>query len=172
MLSAFICPLALIWRNAPHLYSLSVGQLTFYNRPFFFFLEIPEGTKQVCTTCFGRINKRIGQLEEAGMEARSETEDVSWTDAEVELLKIGLRSHGNNWDKIGPSLPEKTPDQCKKYFYRMRKKLQLDKIVMEYKKVSPYLSFPSFCSLSLSHYTEIARSSNCISFPLYLSFSL
>ena len=101
-----------------------------------FLLEIPEGTKQVCTTCFGRINKRIGQLEEAGMESRPETEDVSWTDAEVELLKIGLRSHGNNWDKIGPSLPEKTPDQCKKYFYRMRKKLQLDKIVMEYKKVS------------------------------------
>ena len=25
------------------------------------FPEIPEGTKQVCTTCFGRINKRISQ---------------------------------------------------------------------------------------------------------------
>ena len=58
-------------------------------------------------------------------------------------------------DKIGPSLPEKTPDQCKKYFYRMRKKLQLDKIVMEYKKVShnsSSISLSSSLSPSLCPY--------------------
>ena len=60
---------------------------------------------------------------------------AAWADAEVELLRLGLRTHGNNWAKISPSLPEKTPAQCKEYFYSMRKKLQLDKIVQEYKKV-------------------------------------
>lgn len=60
---------------------------------------------------------------------------MPWADAEIELLRLGLRSHGNNWEKISTTLPEKTPEQCKKYFYSMRKKLQLDKIVHEYKKV-------------------------------------
>lgn len=97
-------------------------------------LQIPEGTKQVCTTCFGRINKRIGQLEDG--DKKVEKEEVPWADAEIELLRLGLRSHGNNWEKISTTLPEKTPEQCKKYFYSMRKKLQLDKIVHEYKKAN------------------------------------
>ena len=65
------------------------------------------------------------------------TANSSWSENEIELVKIGLRSHGatNQWAKICESLPDKSADQCKAFFYANRTKLQLDKIVKEYKKV-------------------------------------
>ena len=131
-----------------------------------FVVEIPEGTKQVCTTCFGRINKRISQLDQledgpggggagggdqgntrkpgqGGSDLQrgggSNADDLAalsaWSDNEVELLKIGLRASGTDWPKICESLPDKTGEQCKAFFYASRAKLHLDKIVKEYKKV-------------------------------------
>lgn len=68
-------------------------------------------------------------------ERKADKEEVNWTEAEVDLLKQGLRQHGSHWDKVAALIPEKRGDQCKKYFYSMRKKENLDKIVQEYKKV-------------------------------------
>jgi hypothetical protein len=59
--------------------------------------EIPAGTKRVCTTCFGRIHKRLCQLEEgetSGTAATKKTDSeelVTWTDNEIELVKQSLR---------------------------------------------------------------------------------
>ncbi len=72
------------------------------------FAEIPAGTKRVCTTCFGRIHKRLCQLEEGetnntaggggsssgsgGKKAATDSEEqVSWSDNEIELVKQSLR---------------------------------------------------------------------------------
>jgi hypothetical protein len=61
----------------------------------------------VCTTCFGRIHKRLCQLEEGetnntagggsisgggGKKAAADSEEqVSWSDNEIELVKQSLR---------------------------------------------------------------------------------
>lgn len=37
---------------------------------------------------------------------------------------------------MSEKLNNKTSDQCKKFFYENRKKFQLDKLVLEYKRVS------------------------------------
>jgi hypothetical protein len=36
---------------------------------------------------------------------------------------------------MSEKLNNKTSDQCKKFFYESRKKFQLDKLVLEYKRV-------------------------------------
>jgi hypothetical protein len=61
-----------------------------------------------------------------------------WTDDEVEVVKTCLRLSGKNWLLMSDKLSNKTADQCKKFFYDTRKKFQLDKLVLEYKRVSCY----------------------------------
>lgn len=59
-----------------------------------------------------------------------------WREDEIEILKSCLRSNGKNWSVMSEALNKsKSPDQCKKFFYSARKKHQLDKIVLEYKRV-------------------------------------
>ena len=62
---------------------------------------------------------------------------ASWSEEDQEQMKSCLRSQGRNWqavaDKMGGG---RTPEQCKKFFYANRKKLNLDKIVLEYKRAN------------------------------------
>ena len=58
-----------------------------------------------------------------------------WTDEETEKMKSGLRAHGRSWPQVSERVPTRTAEQCKKFFYDNRKRLGLDKIVSEYKKV-------------------------------------
>ena len=114
-------------------------------------MGLPEGTKKVCTACFTRITRRIQQLDvggaEGGAEAKKEKEEsVSWTDAEIESAKTSLKSHGTNWAKMAELIKSKTEEQCKKFFYSQRKRLQLDKLVTEYKKSRSGSDKPSLTS--------------------------
>ena len=98
-------------------------------------LQLPENIKRVCTACFTRITRRISQPDLAGdASKKKEEENVVWTDAEVEAAKLSLRSHGTDWSKMSDSIKTKTYDQCKKFYDNQRKRLQLDKLVTEYKK--------------------------------------
>jgi hypothetical protein len=49
-----------------------------------------------------------------------------------------LRQFGRSWDRLSEVLPDKSLEQCKQFFYKERKRYQLDKIVHEFKKVSIY----------------------------------
>ena len=111
------------------------------------FPEIPEGTKQVCTTCFSRINKRISQaqddetlnLDKNAATPRDSKEtykvgDVVWSAEDVAFLEMVLRTEGKDWAKVASKVPEKSASECKKFFYAHRKKLDLDTLVAEYKK--------------------------------------
>ena len=101
--------------------------------------EIPDGTKKCCSACFTKMTRKIAQLVGGGSGfdlVKSEGPDALWTDDEIELLKTCLRLSGRNWSLMADKLSNKTSDQCKKFFYENRKKLQLDKLVMEYKRVS------------------------------------
>ena len=110
------------------------------------FSEIPEGTKQVCTTCFGRINKRISQAQEDEVardtnstNSRDTKEtykvgEVIWSNEEVTLLEMALRELGTDWAKIASKVPDKKASECKKFFYAHRKKLGLNEMVADYKK--------------------------------------
>ena len=62
----------------------------------------------------------------------------AWADAEIEAVKAGLRAHGRNWAALAGAMKggSKTAEQCKKFFYENRKKCGLDKIILEYKRVS------------------------------------
>ena len=62
---------------------------------------------------------------------------AAWADGEVEAMKAELRAHGRNWTALAGKIGSKTADQCKKFFYENRKKCGLDKIILEYKRVSP-----------------------------------
>ena len=62
---------------------------------------------------------------------------AAWADGEVEAMKAELRAHGRNWAALAGKIGSKTADQCKKFFYENRKKCGLDKIILEYKRVSP-----------------------------------
>jgi len=109
-------------------------------------LQIPEGTKQVCTTCFGRINKRISQAQEDEVardtnstNSRDTKEtykvgEVIWSNEEVTLLEMALRELGTDWAKIASKVPDKKASECKKFFYAHRKKLGLNEMVADYKK--------------------------------------
>ena len=110
-------------------------------------LEIPENTKQVCTTCFGRINKRISQAQEdetLNQDKNNSTPrdsketykvgEVVWSAEEVVFLEMVLRTEGKDWAKVASKVPEKSASECKKFFYAHRKKLDLDDMVAEYKK--------------------------------------
>ena len=106
------------------------------------FSGIPEGTKKCCQVCFNKINRRTSQLLGASenhkaVNSVAETnDDAAWQEDEVEILKTGLRNSGKNWAVIAEAFgSKKTRDQCKKFFYNFRKKHQLDKIVLEYKRV-------------------------------------
>ena len=104
-------------------------------------LQLPEGSKRVCTTCFTRITRRIAQLDsETGASGSADNvkkekdEAVQWTDAEIEAAKNSLKSAGTSWSKMTEAVKTKTEKQCKEFFYSQRKRLQLDKLVAEYKK--------------------------------------
>ena len=124
------------------------------------FTEIPAGTKKCCQACFQRISRKIGQMSSgANSPASSNTADgaagksapadgsdskgdkgglkAAWADGEVEAMKAELRAHGRNWAALAGKIGSKTADQCKKFFYENRKKCGLDKIILEYKRVSP-----------------------------------
>lgn len=59
-----------------------------------------------------------------------------WTDEETNALKKGIRAHGTHWNEISKLVgPNKTHYQCKDFYYSFRKKLGLDLLVQEYKKV-------------------------------------
>ena len=104
-----------------------------------FFTEIPDGTKKCCSACFTKMTRKIAQLMGGGtgpeITIKSEGPDPQWTDDEVEILKTCLRSTGRNWSIMSEKLSNKSSDQCKKFFYESRKKFQLDKLVLEYKRV-------------------------------------
>jgi hypothetical protein len=96
--------------------------------------------RKVCTACFTRLNRRIAQLTDGSTGANPKTEpettSATWLEDEIETLKNCLKICGRNWGLISQKLNEtKTPEQCKKFFYNNRKKLQLDKLVTEYKRV-------------------------------------
>lgn len=100
-------------------------------------LQLPENTKRVCTACFTRITRRISQLEGISGEVKKEKEEpVNWSEAEIESARESLRSHGTNWSRMAEAVKEKTEEQCKKFFYNQRKRLQLDKVVTEYKRAT------------------------------------
>ena len=61
---------------------------------------------------------------------------AAWADGEVEAMKAELRAHGRNWTALAGKISTKTAEQCKKFFYENRKKCGLDKIILEYKRVS------------------------------------
>ena len=64
---------------------------------------------------------------------------AAWADGEVEAMKAELRAHGRNWAALAGKISTKTAEQCKKFFYENRKKCGLDKIILEYKRVSANL---------------------------------
>jgi Myb-like DNA-binding domain len=83
-------------------------------------------------------HRRIAQLIGGGSLqdlVKSEGPDALWTDDEIEVLKTCLRLSGRNWSLMAEKLSSKSSDQCKKFFYENRKKFQLDKLVLEYKRV-------------------------------------
>ena len=104
-------------------------------------LQLPEGAKKVCTTCFTRITRRIAQLDnETGASSSADNvkkekdEAVQWTDTEIDAAKTSLKNAGTSWSKMTEAVKSKTEKQCKEFFYSQRKRLQLDKLVAEYKK--------------------------------------
>lgn len=59
-----------------------------------------------------------------------------WTDEETNALKKGIREHGTRWSEISKLIgPNKSHYQCKEFYFSFRKKLGLDLLVQEYKKV-------------------------------------
>jgi glycosidase len=63
-------------------------------------------------------------------------DEAAWTDDQTDQIKTLLKAHGRNWNVVAEKLGGgKTSEQCKKFFYTNRKKLNLDKIVLEYKRV-------------------------------------
>lgn len=99
-------------------------------------LQLPDKTKHVCAACFTRITRRISVLECTENKVKKEEELVAWADEAVEKAKTSLRQYGTNWSKMSEAVRDKTEDQCKKFFYNQRKRLQLDKLVQEYKRAS------------------------------------
>ena len=115
--------------------------------------EIPDGTKKCCSACFTKMTRRIGQLiGGASLQdlVKSDGPEPLWTDDEVEVLKTCLRLSGRNWSLMSEKLNNKTSDQCKKFFYENRKKFQLDKLVLEYKRVCSCSSCVLFLRLGTS----------------------
>lgn len=106
-----------------------------------FLPEIPNGTKKCCSACFQRIMRKINQLtggacnSPAESVVKTEADLTSWADDEVDKFKNLLKSNGRNWSVISEKIANRTPEQCKKFFYNNKKKFGLDKIVLEYKKV-------------------------------------
>ena len=77
----------------------------------------------------------------AGAGAAAASASPTWADAEVEAVKAELRAHGRNWPALAAAMKgSKTAEQCKKFFYENRKKCGLDKIILEYKRVSEWLT--------------------------------
>ena len=105
------------------------------------FSEIPEGTKKCCSACLTRLTRKITQLTGSSENHKSRSEErleqvLLWREEEIETLKSCLRTSGKNWSVMSETLNKtKSPEQCKKFFYGQRKKHQLDKLVLEYKRV-------------------------------------
>ena len=110
--------------------------------------KITENTKKCCSACFTRLTRRIAQVTENQSSIKTEPQDgqhgqssgssspsIAWTEDEIEVFKHCLKSTGRNWAVVSQKVNNsKTPEQCKKFFYNNRKKLQLDKLVTEYKR--------------------------------------
>ncbi len=142
-------------------------------------LEIYEGTKKCCAACFNRLNRKIAQVADgnalAASSIKNENENSNssspaagsggsgtpWNDDEIEIVKASLRSSGRNWAVMSQKLNgSKSGEQCKKFFYSKRKVLQLDKIVLDFKRVrNPQALFivQSFLTLLLECFRRIKR---------------
>ena len=86
---------------------------------------------------------------------------MKWSEGEIESFKSALRSHGKNWSAIAEGMTasasekatpvgpkgkhnsaaassdkcKKSAEQCKSFFFTHRKQQQLDKILIERKRV-------------------------------------
>jgi len=85
--------------------------------------------------------------------AATNNEEGTWTDEQIEQMKVLLKANGRNWSLVAERLVGgKSAEQCKKFFYARRKKLNLDKIVLEYKRVSKETALSHVAaSLTLTH---------------------
>ena len=86
---------------------------------------------------------------------------MKWSEVEIESFKSALRSHGKNWSAIAEGMTsasekatpvgakgkhnssvsvsdkcKRSAEQCKSFFFTHRKQQQLDKILIERKRVS------------------------------------
>ncbi|XP_040579178.1 uncharacterized protein Smr isoform X2 [Lepeophtheirus salmonis] len=105
-------------------------------------MQLPEGIKKCCSGCVTRLTRKISQAS-SGISNQSNTdinvkneEDAKWSDEDVELMKNCLVEFGRNWTHVAEKIRDKTPDQCKKFFYNNRKKFNLDKIVLDFKRAN------------------------------------
>lgn len=60
----------------------------------------------------------------------------------MEKAKEGLRQHGANWEAIADMVGTKNKEQCRNFYFNYKRKLGLEEILQEYKKVIYlYISF-------------------------------
>uniref|UniRef100_T1JNY7 Uncharacterized protein n=1 Tax=Strigamia maritima TaxID=126957 RepID=T1JNY7_STRMM len=102
-------------------------------------LQIPQDVKKCCSACFNRIARRLGtnpSTNEPFVPLIPEGVETSrWTEEEMDVAKQGLREHGTNWVKIAAMVVTKTEAQCKNFYFNYRRKLDLDSLVQEHKKL-------------------------------------
>jgi hypothetical protein len=63
---------------------------------------------------------------------------AAWCEEEIEAIKSELRTQGRNWAAVSSKISNKTAEQCKKFYFDNRKKHGLDKIILEFKRVSKF----------------------------------
>lgn len=115
-------------------------------------LDIPVDAKIGCARCVMRISRKIGivtnSVNTAAPSSDSNTASASgtagkaatkadirrcWTEAEVDQLRMLIRSHGKNWQQIAAGFGGiKSANDCKKLFCTNKRECNLSSALQEY----------------------------------------
>lgn len=101
-------------------------------------LDLPGETTTACPRCVMRLSRRIGAVSPSATLSlqNQNTENISWSDKEIELLKKGLFENGKNWNVISSLIATKTVKECRMFYFNYKYKLNLDQLVKSYNEKS------------------------------------
>jgi nuclear receptor co-repressor 1 len=123
-------------------FTTTISCVIYCNNNVFACAEIPAQVSKCCSACFNRISRRLAPhlQDSAGAQGEdgdhSSSQQLRWTEEEMEAAKCAIREHGMNWAKVAEKVgSNKTQHQCKNFYFNYRKKLGLDSLVQEYNKV-------------------------------------
>lgn len=98
-------------------------------------LNVPTDVRTACSRCVMRICRTIGLIANTDPNNPNNNEvftRLSFTDEEIDQIKVALKEVGKNWSAIANQIRNKTEEECREFYSKNKYSLNLIKVYKEF----------------------------------------